>query len=115
MAARENFEFAADGVLKTVTGMGLKTRKGRPLTKESFSRMLENETYTGWINSGDLRVKRKHEPIVSEALFASVRNRLNGKSTPHKTLSEDFPLRGVILCAACGKPLTAGWVKGRKD
>ena len=117
---RKAFELIASGryatgdaVLRAVTAMGLTTRKGRPLTKQTFARMLQNEIYTGWIVSGDLRVRGTHDRMISEELFQAVQDRLNGKSAPHKKLSEDFPLRGVVLCAKCKRPLTAGYVKGR--
>jgi site-specific DNA recombinase len=44
-----------------------------------------------------------------------VQNRLNGKSSPHKALNPDFPLRGFVRCASCNKKLTAGWAKGRAE
>lgn len=102
-----------DAVLKLITRLGLTTKRGRALSKQSFARMLSNPLYTGWIVSGDSRVRGNHDPIVSEELFQGVQERLNGKASPHKKLSEDFPLRGVVLCAKCRKPLTAGWAKGR--
>ena len=43
---------------------------------------------------------------------------LDGKeSAPvvHKKVNSDFPLKGFVLCAGCGKKLTAGFVKGRND
>lgn len=117
---RKAFELIASGryatgdaVLRAVTAMGLTTRKGMPLTKQTFARMLQNEIYTGWIVSGDLRVRGTHDSLISEELFQAVQDRLNGKSAPHKKLSEEFPLRGVVLCAKCKRPLTAGYVKGR--
>src|SRR5438876_1180840 len=119
---RHAFELLASGnysttesVLSLVTAMGLKTRRGRPLTKQSWGRLLSNPIYAGWIRNGQNQVRGKHEPLVSEQLFQSVQNRLNGKSSPHKKLSEDCPLRGFVRCARCGKNLTAGWVKGRKE
>ena len=102
-----------DAVLKLITSLGLTTRKGGRLTKQSFARMLSNPLYTGWIVSGDLRVQGNHDPLVSEELFRSVQERMNGKSRPHKKLNEDFPLRGVVRCAKCGNPLTAAWARGR--
>jgi site-specific DNA recombinase len=30
-------------------------------------------------------------------------------------VSEEFPLRGFVRCAKCGKNLTAGWARGRKE
>jgi DNA invertase Pin-like site-specific DNA recombinase len=117
---REAFEMIASGryvttdaVLKVVTAMGLRTKKGRPLSKQTFARMLSNEIYSGWVVSGDIHVKGTHEAIVSEDVFRTVQTRLNSKAIPHKKLSEDFPLRGVVRCVQCGKMLTAGWAKGR--
>src|SRR5579872_417004 len=104
-----------DAVLRQITAMGLKTKKGSPLTKQSFHRLLTNPIYIGWVVSGENRVRGTHEPLVPESLFESVQDRLNGKSAPHKRLNEDFPLRGIVRCAKCGKPLTAGWAKGRTE
>ena len=119
---RKAFELIASGsyttgdaVLKLITGMGLTTRKGRPLTKQSFARMLVNPLFAGWVVSGEVRVRGNHEPLISEELFQTVQDRLNGKSSPHKRLNADFPLRGFVRCAQCGKKLTAGWAKGRAE
>jgi site-specific DNA recombinase len=119
---RESFELIASGryvttdaVLKVVTALGLRTKKGRPLSKQSFARMLSNPIYTGWVVSGEVRARGNHEQLISDELFHSVQMRLTGNSTPHKKLSEDFPLRGVVRCSKCGKTLTAGFAKGRKE
>jgi site-specific DNA recombinase len=104
-----------DAVLKMVTGMGLRTKKGRAVKKQTFARMLSNELYAGGIVSKDVRVKGVHDPIVPEHLFQTVQDKLNGKSSPHKRQSEEFPLRGIVRCAKCGKNLTVGWAKGRKE
>ena len=105
----------SDAVLNLVTGLGLRTRRGRPLTKQSWGRLLRNPIYTGWIVSGDTRVRGKHEPLISEEIFQAVQDRINGKSRPHAKVNEDFPFRGFVHCARCGKKLTAGWAKGRKE
>jgi len=59
------------------------------------------------------RARGIHEAIISEEVFNTVQERLNTKSVPHKKLNEDFPLRGVVLCAHCRQALTAGWARGR--
>lgn len=119
---REAFEMmasgrypTADAVLKIVTAMGLKTKKGRPLTKQTFSRMLTNPIYAGWVVSGDLKVRGAHESLISDQLFDAVQARLKPKTTVQRKLNDDFPLRGVVRCATCGNRLTAGWVKGRSE
>ena len=103
-----------DAVLKVITAMGLTTRKGKKVTKQTFARMLSNPVYAGWVVSGDVRVRGQHEAIITDELFDAVQERINSKSAPHKALNEDFPLRGVVRCAACNRGLTAGWVQGRK-
>ena|SRR5579864_3762149 len=104
-----------DSVLSLVTAMGLRTRRGNPLTKQSWGRLLCNPIYAGWIRDGNTQVRGKHEALVSEETFQAVQDRINGKSRPHAKLNEDFPLRGFVKCAGCGKNLTAGWAKGRKE
>jgi len=117
---RQAFELIASGrfstgdaVLKLITSMGLVTKKGRPLTKQSFARMLSNPVYVGWIVTRGERIRGSHVPLVSDELFHAVQDRLNGKSHPHKRLNEDFPLRGIVRCARCRAHLTAGWARGR--
>ncbi len=117
---REAFEMVSSGryptteaVLKVITALGLRTRKGRPVSMQSFARLLSNEIYSGWVVSGNIRARGNHEAIISDELFSAVQAKLKSKTVPHKKLNEDFPLRGVVKCATCGKMLTAGWSKGR--
>lgn len=120
---RQAFELIAtgnyattDAVLKLVTGLGLRTRLGNAaLTKQTWGRVLNNPFYAGWIVQNETRVRGKHEPLISDVTFQRVQDKINGKSRPHQRVNDDFPLRGVVLCGACGKNLTSGWVKGRKE
>ena len=111
------FELLATGipienVIRQVTALGLVTRKGRPIPKQTFSRMMRNPFYAGWIEKGGTRIKGTHEPLISDAVFDAVQERLTTKS-PHEIESDTFPLRGFVRCAKCGKNLTAGWCTGR--
>jgi hypothetical protein len=117
---RETYELIASGrypttkaVLNVVTALGLKTKTGRPVTMQTFARMVNNPIYAGWVVSGDVRVRGIHEPLISDELFQTVQARLKSKGTTHKKVNQDFPLRGVVRCATYGKLLTAAWVKGR--
>ena len=106
--------YQTDAVLRAVNAMGLRTVRGSPVTPQSFSQMIRNPVYMGWIHSGENKVKGNFEALVSEELFSSVRDVLNGRRVPvpHKRVNEDFPLRGFARCAKCDRPLTAGWVTG---
>lgn len=123
---RKAFELTAtrsytlEEVLRRINLLGLKTRRNRPLTKQSLSRMLRNPIYCGWVVSGENKVKGLHQPIITQSLFDAVQDALDGKPNTappvvHKRLNEDFPLKGFVKCASCEKKLTAGWVKGRKE
>ena len=89
--------------------------KGNPVTPQSFSQLIRNPVYAGWIHSGENRVRGNFESVVSEDVFNAVQAVLEGRSVPvpHKRVSEDFPLRGFVRCAKCDRPLTAGWAQGR--
>src|SRR2546426_5697127 len=108
------FELIADtdykSAFRLVTAMGLTTRNGRPVPKQTLSRMVRNEFYAGWIVSHGSRIKGSHDPLISEELFARVQAKLN-RGMPHKKANEDFPLRGFVRCAGCGTKLTAGLAK----
>ncbi|MGB6405231.1 MAG: recombinase family protein [Candidatus Sulfotelmatobacter sp.] len=108
--------YGPDEARRVVVALGLRTKNGNVVTKQTFSRMIRNELYAGWVVSGQLRAKGAHEPLISEQLFHDVQDTLNGKrSVPHKRESEEFPLRGFVRCASCNKPLTAGWSRGRSQ
>jgi site-specific DNA recombinase len=120
---RRAFELAAQGshatdaIRRTLGALGLRTRRGLPIPRQTFLSMLRNELYAGWVCGAGLRVAGKHESIISEKLFADVQRVLNGQANgiaiPHPKGNPDFPLRGFVKCATCTKPLTAGHAIGR--
>jgi hypothetical protein len=107
--------YKTDAVLRSVNAMGLRTVRGNPVSPQSFSQMIHNPVYMGWIHSGENKVKGNFEALVSEELFITVQDVLGGRRVPvpHKRVSEDFPLRGFARCAKCDRLLTAGWAQGR--
>jgi site-specific DNA recombinase len=119
---RKAFSLVADGhnlveVLRMVTALGLRSgRTGGKVTKGTFSQMLHNRAYCGWVKQKDITARGTFEPLVSEELFERAQQALNGRSKRQKHVKhhEDWPLRRFVLCADCGKPLTAGWVKNSK-
>jgi site-specific DNA recombinase len=116
---RKAFSLVADGhglveVLRMVTALGLRSgRTAGKLTKGTFSQMLHNRAYCGWVKQKDIIARASFEPLVSEEIFERAQQALKGRSKRQKHVKhhEDWPLRRFVLCAACGKPLTAGWVK----
>jgi site-specific DNA recombinase len=121
---RKAFELVAsrsytlEEILRRITLLGLTTRKNRSLTKQTLSRLLRNQIYAGWVVSGDNKVKGLHQPLVTQDLFDSTQDALAGKNSApviHKKVNSEFPLKGFVLCARCGKKLTAGFVRGRTE
>src|SRR5262249_22002045 len=86
---RRAFELMATGhykkteVLKTVTDEGLTTTAGKPLSAQTFQKVLRNSLYAGWITmSSDPTfepVRGLHEPIISQTVFDTVQAILSGR------------------------------------
>ena len=107
-------------VLQIITNEGLRTRRGKKLSPQTFNKLLCNPFYAGWISIpkwGERRAGR-FEPLVSENLFDKVQAILAGRKpivTPYLRNNPDFPLRRSVSCGFCGKPLTGSWSTGRKE
>jgi site-specific DNA recombinase len=106
---------SSDVVRQFVTAAGLRTKKNRKLTRQTFSFMLKNPVYCGLILHKGKTYKGSFPPIVSEELWQSVQDTLRGKrkAVPKKTVDDNFPLRGFVKCGYCRAKLTSGNVKGR--
>ena len=110
--------FTKEEVLDSVTRLGLRTRNGLVLNPQSFGRMLTNRLYAGFIDLPEFGVSRPgdFEPLVSEETFRRVQAIVQGRvqvTGPRQRSRPDFPLKGVVRCAECGRELTASWSKGR--
>jgi site-specific DNA recombinase len=118
---REAFELIATGldtsdhVREHVTVAGLRTKKGRKLTRQTFSFTLKNPVYCGLILHKGRTYKGDFPAIVSSAVWQRAQDALRGKKapTPKRTAHEDFPLRGFVKCGSCGAKLTSGHARGR--
>lgn len=111
-------QYSKRHVLDLVTAQGLRMSNGRPMSKQSFDRLLKNEVYAGWVVGKKWRVRYKgnHAPLVSEQTFAQVQAFVSGRRnalTAHVRNNPDFPLRGFVKCAKCGTPITGSWSSGR--
>ena len=85
---------------------------------ERVSELLARSVYAGCIDYpkwGLNYVPAHHEPLISFKTWQAIQDRRCGaaKAPARKDLSRDFPLRGFVACACCGRPMTACWSKGR--
>jgi site-specific DNA recombinase len=110
--------YSKEELLRLVSNLGLRTRKGRSVSAQSFDKLLRNPLYAGWIvvrRWGEPK-RGSFEPLVSEELFNCVQRVITGKTkslVPHVRNHPDFPLRQSVRCGICNKPLTGSWSKGR--
>lgn len=89
-----------------------------PIHQTRIQQLLTRPVYAGYIEAPNWNIglrKGHHEAVVSLETFERVQDRLagNANAPARKDLNADFPLRGFVACGDCGRPLTAGWSKGR--
>lgn len=94
-----------------------KTPRGE-VTNQRVNDFLTQPLYAGYLELPKWDVSfrpAKHEGLISLETFKTIQNRLNGTARvpARKDISQDFPLRGFVLCGCCGTPLTANWSKGK--
>lgn len=80
--------------------------------------ILKNPLYAGYVEAPNWNIPLRpghHVPLISFETHRKVLARINGDSyAPRQSnLAEDFPLRSAVVCADCGKPLTACWARGK--
>ena len=97
--------FTKEQVLDKVTRLGLRTRTGLTLNPQSFGRMLTDRLYAGFIHAPEFGVSRRgdFDPLISEETFDRVQAVIEERvqpTVPHKRSRPDFPLKGLIRCAA---------------
>lgn len=91
---------------------------GKPIHLAYVKRMLTRLFNAGYIEYPPWEVSRregKHEALIDLATYERIQDKLSGRTTTHvkNFLSEDFPLRGFVLCGDCRQPVTASWSSGR--
>lgn len=106
--------------MKRLTSVGLISKKSRPVRYQEFSKLLRNPFYKGVARSGrwGIETKGHHEALVDPVTWACVQQRLNGRSglvvqPPRLKANPEFPLRGFVRCATCGRTMTASNSRGK--
>ena len=85
---------------------------------QRVQRILSQQIYAGYVGVPTWGVTSRlghHEPIITLETFERIQERVKGKAKApsRKDISEDFPLRGFVLCDDCGEAMTSCWSKGR--
>ena len=88
---------------------------------DKFVELAKDVLFAGYIEYVDWDVERRkghHEALISLETYELIQKRLKNEGLGkriRKDITDDFPLRGLILCNYCNKPLTASWSKGRSQ
>lgn len=98
--------------------------KGLKCSRVSFWRAIRNPCYCGkliipkTVHEESYLVDGAHEALISQNLFYHVQDILDGRKR-NEYLKVDTPevfaLRGFMICAECGRQLTASASKGRNQ
>ncbi len=85
---------------------------------DQVSAILSDPFYAGFIEYPAWEVTRRegrHQRLISPSTFETIQSRLRKNNTTvrvRKDTTEDFPMRGLVLCP-CSKPYTGAPSKGR--
>jgi site-specific DNA recombinase len=122
---RQGFQLYGSGlyskkaVLQRLNEEGLRTKRGKRVAPQTWDRMLKNPIYAGRIQMDDwgIDAQADFEPLIEPSLFNRVQAVLAGIGTTQVRYHRnhpDFPLRRFVRCAACEKPLTGSWSRGKR-
>jgi len=105
--------YSVSDIHRKAKTFGLRNKKGKPYTLNTFVNMLRNPMYMGkfeWADKGGnmLVQQGKHEAIISAEQYKRVQLLLGKRGKPTRVNSYDFPFRGATLsCGECGHSITA--------
>ncbi|MGR3703814.1 MAG: recombinase family protein [Paracoccaceae bacterium] len=94
-----------------------KDRKDGSIRPMTVLRLLRKAIYAGYVEAPTWGISLRtgqHKALISLATYETILDNLAGRKrgAARKDISEDFPLRGFVLCDCCGKPMTAAWSRG---
>lgn len=116
---RKSFELYSSGrygintLLKEMTDIGLRSKSGKTVSKNTFNDLLKNQFYTGLIRiakTGEV-YQGKHQPLVSVKLFERVQAVMSGKANDKRN-KHFFVFRGLAVCSGCRYKLIPERQKG---
>lgn len=119
---KEIFEAIASEKYSAQSILTYYQKKGLPIRKNAFWNMIKNPLYCGFVRvpayggHPEEWVKGQHEAIITPGLYQQVQQVLFSKKKNQKTkktVHEDFPLRGYLICPHDGKLLTASASQSR--
>jgi DNA invertase Pin-like site-specific DNA recombinase len=102
-------------LIAKANGWGLATKKGDKVSKQTFSKVLQNPFYYGCMRIKGQIVPHIYTPLISKNLFDACQDIKDGRNSK-KAISETkepFLLRGLMKCTVSGKTITCDLKKGK--
>jgi site-specific DNA recombinase len=112
-------DFSGPELLSRLLALGLRGRRGGPLSKQTLFALLRNPLYAGIVRArswGGPDVEATFQPIVTKETFFRVQTVLaeSAKATGERRRSNpDFPLRRSAICSQHRKPLLGAWARSK--
>lgn len=83
-----------------------------------ITKILKNPIYAGYVQAKTWGVSLRrghHEPLISFSTHEQIQKNLveGARGAARADFSEDFPLRGFVVCSECGNHMTGAWSKGK--
>ncbi len=113
------FEMAATGLhtlhdlWREAKNIGLSSRKGNTLGKQTLAELLQRRAYTGVFRyGGEVWHQGSYEPLISVELFDQAQLRMGWvrakkRDKPATTSGRYYPYKGMVLCGNCRFNITA--------
>jgi len=100
---------SVNAIIEELNENGVRTTRGTPFKKNSFSGLLRNKRYLGYYINCGVEIPNESLRIVSDELFESVQQR-NSKHVVVPASKDKFLLTGKLYCGNCEKmmPGTSG-------
>ena len=94
--------------------IGLRSRYGKKLSEDSIHHLISKPVYAGYVLDNftkGILIEGKHEAIISVETYEMNQTLLYGKrkrvGEVRQKLNSEYPLKGLVLCPHCHKPLYA--------
>ena len=103
---REIFERVLAGhsyasIAEDLNARGIKTKSGGRWNKNSFHRMLQNNTYIGVYSHSGVIVEDGVPPIIEKEVFYAMQKHLEKKKARGRADNADYLLTGKLYCGYC--------------
>lgn len=97
--------YALSQIVKILHEKGLRTKRGKKISKSHLHNILTNIVYYGYFHHNKELFEGTYEPIITKKLFDDVQEALQRRSRP-KVKVWEHTYNGLITCGDCGCQIT---------